>query len=659
MTSTHRYVFDIEGDNLLDKITKLHCLVIHDLGSKLTHRFNSQGLAGVRLGHIESGLRMLADADEIIGHNILSFDIPAIQKLYPWFKPGAKVTDTLVCSRVIWPDRFDLISRDQMRGVPPELRGNHSLKAWGYRLRLLKGDFGQHHADEAAWAAWSQEMEDYCVQDVAVTTKLWEVIEAKQWAPESLELEHRFRALMDKQERHGFRLDVPAVQRLYAALAKQRLVLETQLHAVFPPRIETMKTPSFWSEDPSDLGAPRYPTKGAALAAGAKAKLLLPGPPKTKEHPFKPGSGADILARLVERYAWQPVVYGFKKKVVECKTDKDRAAALVEGYSPKITEDVLRALPYPEAPLLADYMVLTKRIGQVAEGDEAWLKLERAGRLHGRVNTAGAVTGRCTHSNPNLAQVPAVHKKKIDGKPTVLLGLAGGFGWECRSVFLPDAGHALVGWDASGLELRCLAHFMGRYDDGAYARVLLEGDIHAENQKAAGLPTRDNAKTFIYAFLYGAGDAKIGSIVGGGAAQGKALKAKFLKGLPALARLKQAIAETVAERGHLRGLDGRILPVRSAHAALNTLLQSAGAIAMKQALVFQYEALVSQGYAFGPDFAFVANIHDEVQTSCRPEIADAVGQAGVAAIKKAGEHFGFRCPLDGEFKVGSSWAETH
>lgn len=650
-TPPRRLVFDIEGDNLLEKITKLHCLVIHDLGTKVSYRFNDQKDPLLEaVGYIEEGLRILQDADEIIGHNILSFDIPAIQKLYPWFKPKGKITDTLVCTRVIWPDRFDLLLRDGRLNLPPDLRGNHSLKAWGYRLREFKGDYGKHHEEESAWVAWSQGMEDYCVQDVVVTVKLWKLIESKNWSPESLELEHSFRALLDMQERHGFRIDVPAVQKLYAELSKQRLKLETELQQVFPPRIETMKKPAYYY----DAAGRQYPTKGAA----GKTPVLA-GPLRTKEHPFKPSSGEQILERLVERYGWKPVVYGYKKKVRECHTDAERKIAVTEGFSPKITEDVLRALTYPEAPLLADYMVIAKRIGQVAEGEEAWLKLERNGRIHGRVNTAGAVTGRCTHSNPNLAQVPAVHKAKVDGKHTVLMGLAGGFGWECRSVFLPDPGHVLVGWDASGLELRCLAHFMGKYDGGAYAKVLLEGDIHAENQKAAGLPTRDNAKTFIYAFLYGAGDGKIGSIVGGGAPQGKALKAKFLKGLPALARLKEAIAAAVESKGHLKGLDGRILPIRSAHAALNTLLQSAGAIVMKKALVIQYADLTARGYSFGTDFAFIANIHDEVQTTCRPEIADAVGRAGVAAIKKAGEHFGFRCPLAGEFKVGNSWAETH
>lgn len=637
-----RLVFDLEGDNLLDQITRIHCLVIHDVGTGLSLRFNDQLSQAPA---IEAGLKLLQKADEIIGHNILSFDLPAIEKLYPWFKPKGKVTDTLVCARVLYPDRFDLSLRDGRLDLPPELRGNHSLKAWGYRLRELKGDFGQHHADESAWAAWSPAMEEYCVQDVKVTVRLWQHIEKKQPDPRCIELEHRFRALIDQQERHGIRVDVPAMQKLYAELSKQRLALETKLLAVFPPTIETMKKPAYYV----DAHGTHYPTKGAAGKTPVQA-----GPLRTKEHPFEPGSGDQILERLVSRYGWKPVIYGFKKKVRECHTDSERHAALTDGFSPKITEEVLRSLPYPEAPMLADYMVISKTIGQVAEGDQAWLQLERKGRIHGRVNTAGAVTGRCTHSNPNVAQVPSVSKTKAG----VTLGLAGGFGFECRSLFLPDEGQVMVGADASGLELRCLAHYMGRYDQGAYAKVLLEGDIHSVNQKAAGLPTRDNAKTFIYGWLYGAGDEKIGKIVGGGAKQGKALKAKFLSSLPALAKLKEAVVEA-SSRGYLIGLDGRHLPVRSAHAALNTLLQSAGALVMKQALILFSDHLTGRGYVFGKDYAFVANVHDEIQTTCRPELAEEIGTLAVLSIKQAGEHFHFLCPLDGEFKIGASWAETH
>src|SRR5690606_27698447 len=250
---------------------------------------------------------------------------------------------------------------------------------------------------------------------------------------------------------------------------------------------------------------------------------------------------------------------------------------------------------------------LFRSISQLAEGDQAWLKVERNGKIHGSVNPNGAVTGRATHAYPNVAQVPAVRKGKKDGETVILYGGEGGYGWECRELFTVPDGWSLVGSDASGLELRCLAHFMARYDGGKYGKVLLEGDIRSENQKAAGLHTRDNAKTFIYAFLYGAGDAKIGKIVKKGPADGKRLKAKFLAKTPALKRLIEAV-RNAAKRGYLIGLDGRQLHVRSAHAALNTLLQSAGALVCKKWLVMVEEELQARGLKHGwdGDYAFVA-----------------------------------------------------
>jgi DNA polymerase-1 len=356
---------------------------------------------------------------------------------------------------------------------------------------------------------------------------------------------------------------------------------------------------------------------------------------------------------LTERYQWQPEEY----------TDDGK---------PKIDDAVLKGLEYPEAKVLAEYYLVAKRIGQVAEGDEAWLKrIKPNGRIHGGVTTNGAVTGRMTHSKPNLAQVPKV---KYLGKE-IARGLAGEYGFECRDCFGVPGGRAQVGADAAALELRDLAGYMARWDGGAYVRIVLDGkkedgtEIHTVNRKALEIDSRDDAKTWFYAFLYGAGDEKLGLIVTkvrGKEAQkrGKQLRAKFLKNLPALGALVAAVKETAAKRGYLIGLDGRRLHVRSQHSALNTLLQSAGAIQMKKALVILEQMLQSKGFknseqSSTPDYEFILNVHDEWQIETKPEIADEVGRTAVAAIRAAGEHFKFPCPLDGEYKIGRTWAETH
>ena len=225
---------------------------------------------------------------------------------------------------------------------------------------------------------------------------------------------------------------------------------------------------------------------------------------------------------------------------------------------PQIDESILTAMDYEEAKVLVQYLTIGKRLGQLAEGKEGWLRSVKDGRIYGAVNTNGALSGRCTHSRPNVAQVPSSSSL---------------YGPECRSLFLPNEGHVMVGCDCSGLELRMLAHFLAFADNGAYVRLVTEGDPHTANQEAAGLPTRASAKTFIYALIYGSGDQNLGKLVGGGAKEGAAMRKKFLDGMPAFKKLKAAVDHNVQTKGFLLGLDGRKLPVRSKHSALNLLLQ--------------------------------------------------------------------------------------
>ena len=574
-----RLLFDIESDELLDKATKIHCIVALDLDSGTLHSFTPD--------RIKDGVELLRKATLLVGHNILTFDVPMVEKLYG-VALACEIRDTLVMSRLIWPDirdtDFQTYGKD--KAFPKELIGRHSLKAWGWRLGVHKGDFNT--GDTSVFKEWSPEMQVYCERDVALTKTLWDRIIKKQYSEEAIKLEHQFARIINRMELNGFGFDKTGSDRLVLKLLQRRAELELDLQRVFPPTQIQMKR-------------------------------------KVKEIPFNPGSRTQIADRLQERYGWKPLEF----------TGDGR---------PKIDESVLSKMEYPEAKMLLEFLLVVKRLGQVAEGDQAWTKLEKGGRIHGRVNTNGAVTGRCTHNAPNMAQVPAVGSS---------------YGAECRSLFTPRRGWKLVGADASGLELRCLAHYMARWDDGAYATELIDGDIHTRNMKAAGLENRNQAKTFIYGFLYGAGDEKIGLIVGKGREEGARLKKRFLQQVPALKLLKDAVADAVRKRGHLKGLDGRLLPVRSPHSALNTLLQSAGALIMKRATVILEYDLEERGLKFGKDWGLCAHVHDEVQIECRPEIASTVGEVAVQSICKAGYSFGFRCPLAGEFRVGNNWAETH
>ena len=328
---------------------------------------------------------------------------------------------------------------------------------------------------------------------------------------------------------------------------------------------------------------------------------------------FNPGSRQQIAKRLQEK-GWSPKKFTEKGQVI-------------------VDETTLAGVDIPEAKAIAEYLLIQKRVAQI----ESWIEhTTEDQRIHGKVITNGAVTGRMTHHSPNMAQVPSVTAE---------------YGEQCRSLFTVPQGYKLVGADASGLELRMLAHYM---KDKDYVSEVVSGDVHTKNQKAAGLETRAQAKTFIYAFLYGAGPAKIGTISGGGAKEGQKLIDSFLRNTPSLRNLREKV-EKLASRGYLPGLDGRILFVRSAHAALNTLLQGAGAIVMKQALVVLDESIRKEKL----DAKFVANVHDEWQMEVAEIHAQRVGDLAVDSIRKAGIMLNLRCPLDGEYKIGNNWKETH
>ena len=618
--------FDLETNGLEDFSTfsdlhTAHCLSIYDpVVQKMVTFSNTDGYDGIPIG-----LNELDSADTIVGHNVISFDIPALQKLYNW-SPKARILDTLVTSRAVHSDLRSLdIARDN---YPKELIGSHSLKAWGHRLGgAFKLDFGEQ---EGAFDKFTPEMQKYCEADVYVTVGIGKYLREQEPDTRMLNIEHSFARLMRSQEFRGISFDMDKAEDLARVLTTRRAELTDELQKTFPPVIEEMKTPSGYMveiDGKEYFGETKVALKrmlkeeGQTQALANKAKKLGN---KTKSIPFNPGSRDQIADRLKE-LGWKPVHF-------------------TPDGKPKIDEAVLKSVEHPSADQLLEYLMVVKRLGMLAEGDNAWLKLAKNGRIHGRVNTNGAVTGRCTHSYPNVAQVPAVRAP---------------YGTECRSLFKASDGYNLVGCDASGLELRMLAHYLAGFDGGQYANELLTGDIHTVNQTAAGLENRNQAKTFIYAFLYGAGDAKIGEIVGGSAREGKLLKRKFLASLPALNGLKEAVEQRVKRGGFLKGLDGRVLPIRSEHSALNTLLQSAGAVVMKKALILLHNHLTNNGLAIGREYAFVANIHDEFQAEVIPELCDAFGTCAVRAIQKAGEELKMKCPLDGEYKVGSNWAETH
>jgi DNA polymerase I-like protein with 3'-5' exonuclease and polymerase domains len=471
------------------------------------------------------------------------------------------------------------------RLLNPSREGGHSLAAWGETLGTQKIEFDDfdlktHTLDELIV---------YCKQDVEVLYKVYNCImnELKQqeFSETSQELEHEVQAIICIQERNGFKIDESASMLLLSELKTKLDIIMVEMQRIFPPRVTSGRTHKTTGKPLNDI-----------------------------IEPFNCGSRKQIAERLTEK-GWKPNKFTEKGSVI-------------------VDETTLEGIDIPEAKAIAEYLMLQKRIAQV----ESWIEaIKDDGRVHGRVITNGAVTGRMTHMSPNMAQVP--NSGAI-------------YGSECRALWTVEKGNKLVGIDASGLELRMLAHYI---NDNEYTTEVVSGDIHTANQNAAGLQTRNEAKTFIYAFLYGAGSTKIGTIVGGSAKEGQRLIDNFLHNTPKLATLRKRVSEAFSKRGRLQGLDGRKLLVRSEHSALNTLLQGAGAIVMKKAVVILFKDLTKRRISF----KLVANVHDEWQIEVPEQYAEEVGKSGVRAIELAGREFKMNCPLTGEYKVGNNWKETH
>lgn len=568
-------IFDIETDGLLDKMTKIHCIAIYDTDKKEMFDYGPK--------EIDYGIGVLSKADVGIGHNIIGFDIKAIQKIYPSFEMR-KALDTLVLARLIFPNIKDKDFVTRPRGMDPKLFGKQSLAAWGQRLGVLKDTY------EGGFEDYSENMLEYMKQDVRVTTKLYEHCMEQEPDPVSVELEHEIAQVCSAMEDTGFVFDTKAAAGLYGDLAAKRDDIKQRMENMFEPTIIKLKT-------------------------------------KTKTIPFNPGSRQQIAGRLKDKYGWKP-------------------KQLTPAGQPKIDETILGQLKFPEAQTLAEYFMLDKRVAMLAEGNQGYLKLvDKDGYLRGRYIPNGAVTGRATHFSPNVAQVPSLRLP---------------YGREIRALFTVPDGWRLTGCDLSGLELRCLAHYLHSFDKGEYATELLNGDIHTKNQEAAGLPTRDSAKTFIYSLIYGAGDEKLGQVIGGGREDGRKIRNKFFTAIPAIKQLRKAVEHRVDSRKYLTGLDGRKLYARSSHSAVNMLLQSAGALIAKRWLIIAKKNLLKHyEHGWDKDFVFCAWVHDEVQTACRKEIAEDVGNIIRGSAQEAGESFKFRCPIDAEYNIGTDWANTH
>ncbi len=604
-SDTERWlVFDIESDNLYDKVTKIHCIVIHDIYGNKTTTYGPD--------RIDDALEHLACGHVLVGHNILFFDIPVIRKLYPFYlEKTTRIIDTLICTRLIWPkEKLYELDTEQYTQVPKNLCGSASLKAWGHRLSDYKIDFKD-------FSEYSEEMATYCRQDVSVTYKLFQHIQKQNYPEPALKLEHDFALAIERQIRSGFPFDVDACLDLVDDLRTKETELATHLKEIFPP-IEH-----------KEVFVPKVNNKTRGYVKGVPFE-------KIRVEEFNPGSRQQIVERLKQKYNWQP-------------------EKLTKKGNPILDDEVIEKLPYPEAKPLAEYMLIEKRLGQIADGNNAWLKLVNndTGCIHGDLITNGCITGRCAHRNPNMGQVPAAYSP---------------YGKECRSLFHAPDGWSLIGVDAKALELRCLAGYLAIWDDGEYASVVTNSDIdiHTYNQEKFNVATRDISKRLLYGLLYGCGSLKAGTIIDPDEKDEEVLRQlgsnainSFMRGLPALKRLKSEISLMIQDRGWLYGLDKRILYCRSDFKGLNVLLQSSGALIMKQVVINLHQSMEEAGYQYGVDWQQQGMIHDEIQVSCKQNLVETLKEHALNAFPAAQQFFGFRCPIQGDAKVGYTWLDTH
>jgi len=565
-------IADIEADGFTP--TEIFCIGIKELGHDGVMYANHPDYPS-----LDQAFDQFRKADRIVMHNGLGYDVPAILRLHGRDAiDETKVFDTLVTSRLV-----------------DVARQKHSLAAWGEELGHPKGDFSD-------FTKFSDEMAEYCLQDLEVTEAVYNKLKDCEFL-DALQLEHRFQWAMSLQQQHGFRLDVAAASALEGELRQELGDIEVELQDHWEPIVTER-----WSEK-----------------TGKRLKDNI--------EVFNPGSRQQIAQRLIANYEWKPKVY-------------------TPTGVPKIDENILKSLKYPEAQQLTRYFRAQKMLSQVAEGDSAWLRLERNGYVHGSMRTIGAATHRCAHFAPNMAQVD-----KRDPR--------------MREVWLPDPEEVLVGCDADALELVCLAHYLGKWDDGEYRKALLEGskehgtDVHSRTQKLLELPTRDDAKTAQYGYLYGASDRKLAQIsreAGGPIKDGKEIRRRMNEGITGLGKLSAAIQKR-ADKGWFKAIDGRHIKIKSPHSALNFLLQSTGAILMKKAVeVFHYDLAVTDRHVennIPRTFAYCANVHDEQQFTTAPENAERIGELFCEAISQAAIRLDLRCPLSGTYSIGNNWKETH
>jgi DNA polymerase I-like protein with 3'-5' exonuclease and polymerase domains len=607
-------VFDIEADNLYSTVTKLHCIALKRIGiDKDVLLFDRE--------NIKEGICILKSADRLIGHNIIQYDIPVIEKLYD-IKLTTNVLDTINLSMICFPEYKQ-----------------HGLEHWGQRLGFEKFNpvTGKEYTDEewkerkgikqTVWDVYTDEMGAYCKQDVRITELVLWKCNINNIDPYVIELSNNFSRIIAEQVNNGCRIDKEGLLKLQSQIEVEEQRASKELLSKLPDFVDY------------DFKIYKRNNQNKNIKAGDIEAIEI-------VTPFNLQSTQHWMRYLKTKYDFDP-------PLVRRKGKKDPTPCLDDDVLAKL-EDV-----YPEVTDLLLWKTANKIRKMIYTGDTSvYNLLDKNNIIRGGVKTDGTVSGRCAHNNPNLATMPGVRTNDQG----IIRGIKGKYAYEVRSLFIPRPGFVQVGFDAKGLEYMCLAHFINNPE---FTNIIENGDIHTWTQKTLGFAQRRQAKTFEYAYLYGAGKKTLAENLSKGTDKTFTIKDvdeainKFVSALPGLEQLHKDLKRQYQEKGTITGLDKRELHARSDYSLLNLLLQSSGAVVMKQCLVFLQDELIKAGLIKTKDYNFLLNIHDEVQAEVRPTCVELYKGCAQKAVDRTNKFLNLNCKLQIDIKTGKSWAECH
>lgn len=607
-----------------------------------------------------AAIKWYESADLIIGHNFIQFDAVMLNKLLkPRLIDPKKVIDTLIVSRLV---DYDI-------DIPKGAKSPHSLQAWGMRM-------GKHKGDYHDFSQFTDEMVEYWYQDIEVTSALYERFHDTIWNPDwslSLRTEHNLQIELVRTQYYGFYFDKVKAEFLLNSVQQKMKTLEDQFQIDFPPKMEEVNRIQY-----------RLKKDGTEMATVTKAKeryamTTLDGDELVCHDwiEFKPGSSRDRIDVLWDA-GWTPVdrtktaiafsrlkvgdPYGKKVKSMDKAFYNEKKADL-DRYGFTVSEANLGTLP-EDAPTgakaLAQWLTLEGRRSSLVE----WInQVGDDNRIHGRIQHIGAWTGRCAHKDPNTANISSPFHG--DAK-TAVDEVKKQYDVHLRACWTVPSGSWLVGTDADGIQLRVLADYLWRhFDADQYAQAIMTGkkedetDIHNLNKNALAVPhgTRDMAKTFIYAWLLGAGVAKTAQILKVNQKEAQDARTRFEMSIDGLYNLKNRLIPYVAEQGYFTGYDGRKVVVPNQHKTLAGILQNGESCLMKHTLLRWHDVARKEGI----NFKMVGFIHDEYQVEVigTKEEAERLGQIQAQCMLDVGQELGFKIPTPGSYDIGKNWAETH